>query len=54
MPFPLDKEVYQPITALTITDRQLTDWMEKQLATQAKLLETAKIVNTETISYTFS
>ena len=38
----LDKEVYQPVTALNITDTQLADWADKQLTTQAKLLESAK------------
>jgi hypothetical protein len=37
----LDKEVYQPITALHISDRQLASWADEQLTTQQRLLELA-------------
>jgi len=38
----LDREVYLPITELNITGRQLSDWADKQLCVQRRLMESAR------------
>ena len=44
----LDRNVYLPITALNVTERQLSSWADKSIALQRKILEKAQQVQRAT------